>query len=193
MKAAWTIWGTGICGLVVLVAGTSCSQQSGRTEAENFKSNTAIQIEPNSSVGNIRAGMTLEQVVTQMGEPPRRTSNSLEYPRLGLAVMPGPQGVVQIVMCGDVTGINGPFVKAFTGRTKEGIGMYSTRQDVIKSYGEPTSSERMRGGVESLQYQPLGITFTLEGDKVYHMIVRLGTSPPLDRSVSLEPVPNTTP
>jgi len=96
--------------------------------------------------------------------------------------------VVQVVMCGDVTGINGPLVKAFTGRTKEGIGMNSSREEVIKAYGEPTSSEKFIGGIESLQYAPLGITFTLERGRVHHMIVRL-RSQESDRTVNLAPAP----
>ena len=90
-------------------------------------------------------------------------------------------------MCGDVTGINGPFVKAFKGRTKEGIGMRSTREDVLRAYGEPTESEKFRGGLESMKYQPLGITFTLEGGKVHHMIVRLDGEAETNRTVTLEP------
>jgi hypothetical protein len=78
-------------------------------------------------------------------------------------------------------------VKAFTGRTKEGIGLQSTREDLIKAYGEPSSSERLRGGTESIGYNSLGITFTLEGGKVYHMIVRLrGEQEPV--TVTIEPV-----
>src|SRR5207245_10373257 len=103
------------------------------------------------------------------------------------AVLPDSNGVVSIVMCGDVTGIHGPFVKAFSGRTKEGIGMLSTRADLLKAYGEPTESEKFRGGLASIKYQPLGITFTLEGGKIDHMIVRLGAPSETNRSVTMEP------
>jgi hypothetical protein len=130
-------------------------------------------IEPNISVGKVRVGMSVQQLVAELGEPPRRTANSLEYPKLGFAVMPGPDGIVQVVMCGDVTGLNGPFTKVFSGRTKEGIGMNSSKEDLLKAFGEPTKSERMQGGLESLQYAETGMTFTLEAGKVHHIIVRL--------------------
>ena len=130
-------------------------------------------IEPNIAVGKIHAGMTTGQVVAALGEPPRRPGEALEYPQLGLAVLPGPDGVVSVVMCGDVTGISGPFVKAFTGRTKEGIGMFSTRAEVLQAYGEPSADEKTRLGLESLRYDRLGMTFTLDGGKVHHIIVRL--------------------
>ena len=150
-------------------------------------------IEPNVAVGKIRTGMLIQDVISQLGEPQRRTANSLEYTRLGFAVMPAPDGIVKVVMCGDVTGINGPLVKAFSGRTKEGIGLNSTRDELIKAYGEPSSGEKLVGGTESLRYNPLGITFTLEGGRIYHMIVRLrGTQEP-DRSVTIELAPGNTP
>jgi len=162
----------------------SCSEDSGRSNSQNTP---PILIEPNLAVGDVRAGMRSEDVVRQLGEPQRRTSNALEYTGRGFAVMPGPDGTVQVIMCGDVTGIKGPLIKAFNGHTKEGIGLNSTREDLLKAYGEPNSSEKLRGGTESLRYDALGITFTLETGKVYHMIVRLRGNQEPDRSVTLEP------
>ncbi len=166
-----------------LVLSGGCSESSDQWATAT---NPPMLIEPNLSVGAIHAGMNVQQVVKQLGEPPRRTANALEYTRLGFAVMPGPEGVVRVVMCGDVTGINGPLVKAFTGRTKEGIGMNSTREQVLKAYGEPTESKKMLGGLESLKYQPLGITFTLEGGRVHHMIVRLDAPQQPDQTVTID-------
>ena len=165
-----------------------CSQ---RGEVASEPVNPPMLIEPRVAVGKIRAGMTTREVVQQLGEPNRRTANAIEYTSQGFAVMPNHEGVVQVVMCGDVTGINGPLVKAFTGRTSEGIGLKSTREDLTKAYGQPSSSEKFRDGTESLSYDSLGITFTLEGGKVYHMIVRLQPQQeePLP-TVSLEPVPS---
>ena len=184
MKPNGMILGLIALNLIVL---SGCSDHSVQ---ESSETRPPMVIEPNLNVGNIYSGMTVQQVITQLGEPQRRTANSLEYTRLGLAVMPGPDGLVKVVMCGDVTGINGPFAKTFTGRTKAGIGMYSTRDDVLKAYGEPTEARKMVGGLESLYYQPLGITFTLEGGKVHHMIVRLGGPQEPDRTVSLAPASN---
>ena len=133
--------------------------------------------------------MTTAQVVSALGEPARRTANALEYPALGLAVMPGQDGLIKVVMCGDVTGLNGPFVAAFTGRTKEGIGMKSTRAEVVKAYGEAEKSEKFRLGLESLTYSALGMTFTLEEGKVHHIIVRLGGAQEPEKTIAVEPAP----
>jgi len=135
--------------------------------------NPPMLIQPGVSVGKVRAGMTVDEVRRQLGDPQRSTPNALEYTRLGFAVMPGSDGIVQVVMCGDVTGNSGPLVKRFTGRTKEGIGLGSTREDLIKTYGEASKDERFPGARESLKYEQLGITFSLEAGKVHHMIIRL--------------------
>jgi hypothetical protein len=175
----------------LLIAGYGCSDKSNEATIGVAGTNANLVIEPNSAVGPVHAGMTVTQVIAVLGEPQRRTSNSLEYTRLGLAVMPGPGEIVQVVMCGDVMGINGPFAKAFTGRTKEGIGMFSTREEVIHAFGEPTVDKKMRGGLESLQYASLGMTLTLEAGKVHHMIVRLRGPQQPDRTVTLVPSTDT--
>jgi hypothetical protein len=174
--------------LVGILCGVSCSD---RADHAAGNSNITLTIEPNVAVGPVRAGMRVQELVAKLGEPDRRTANALEYTHLGFAVMPGPEGAVHVVMCGDVTGINGPLVKAFTGRTRDGIGLGSTREDLVRAYGEPTASEKLRGGTESIRYDPLGITFTLEAGRVYHMIVRLPSAQDPDRTVSLEPFSNT--
>src|ERR1051326_8388195 len=188
MKAGWNI--SPIVLLTALAMLSGCSEKPSSEVAAAGGSHSNLLIEPKLAVGPIRLGMTTQQVLAQLGQPQRRTSNSLEYKQLGLAIMPNPEGRVQVVMCGDVTGINGPFAKAFKGRTKEGIGMYSTREEVLKAYGEPSEAKKLAGGLESFQYKPIGITFTLEGGKVHHMIVRLGGLQQPDRTVNLVPVAN---
>ena len=158
--------------LLLLAAG--CTEDTSPPTEIKTATNASIIIEPNICVGPIRAGMTVDQVNRVLGAPAHTLPNALDYPKLGLAIMPGADNIVQVVMCGDVMGIRGPYVQHFTWRTKEGIGMNSTREDLIKTYGDPTVQDKFRGGLESLAYQLLGITFTLEGGKVHHMIVRLG-------------------
>ena len=148
-----------------------------------------LLIDPNLAVGKIHAGMTMAQVEAELGPPPRKTGDSIEYPALGLAVMAASDGVVQYVLCGDVSGINGPFVKVFNGHTKEGIGMYSTRAEVLKAYGQPTDDRKLFFSTESLRYDPLGITFTLEGGRVHHMAVRLEGEPGTNRTMQIEVAP----
>lgn len=183
------IYGALLGGILVALCALGCSE---RSESSVSQSNPPLLIDPKISVGPIRSGMRVADVVAQLGEPQRRTANALEYTRLGFAVMPNPEGVVQVVMCGDVTGLGGPLVRAFTGRTKEGIGLGSTRADLVKAFGEPSSSEKLAGSTESIRYNSLGMTFTLEGGKVYHIIVRLPPPEQPERTITLEPLPGTT-
>jgi hypothetical protein len=187
MNAARTARLSAGVALAALLAAAGCSQSPEQTVSASADTNSTMLIEPNVGVGKVHAGMTAQQVALALGEPARRTANALEYPALGLAVMPGPDGLVKVVMCGDVTGLNGPFVATFTGRTREGIGMKSTRADVVKAYGEPEKSEKFRLGLESLTYPALGMTFTLENDKVHHMIVRLGGAQETEKTIAIEP------
>jgi hypothetical protein len=63
----------------------------------------------------------------------------------------------------------GPFTKAFAGHTKEGIGIGSSRADVIHAYGEPTAKQAGGEGwpnFEVLRYRPLGLYFRLRDDRV---------------------------
>ena len=180
-KAAWPLLAQVV---VLFVAG--CSNDSPTPPVVSANTNRApMLIVPHTSVGEVRAGMKVAEVVGLLGEPQNRTANALEYTRLGFAVMPNTQGVVQVVMCGDVMGVNRPLARAFNGRTKEDIGMNSTRDDVVKAYGEPSQSKNFPGQIERLAYENLGMTFTLERGKVYHLVVRLEQAEP-DRTVGLE-------
>jgi hypothetical protein len=153
--------------LLLLLQG--CSEQS----APETNAAEPMLIQPHVSVGKVRAGMSVDQVRAVLGEPKFKTANALEYSQLGFAVMHGPDNLIQVVMCGDVTGLQGPFVKRFAGKTKEGIGLGSSREELVNAYGDPSHAEKFPGGRESLRYDPLGITFSLENGKVHHMIVRL--------------------
>ncbi len=179
--------GSAFLAVAVVLSAAGCSKQS--NSGSGAATNPPLLIVPHVSVGPIHSGMTVQQVLKELGEPQRRTANALEYTRLGFAVLPGPQGLVQVVMCGDVMGANRPVAQAFTGRTETGIGINSSREELIKAYGEPTKSQKFPGGTEGLTYDPLGITFTLEGGKVYHMIVRLDGPGEVDRTVNLEMAP----
>ncbi len=148
-----------------------------------------IVIEPHEAVGQIHAGMSMDQVAAALGQPPRHTTKAFEYPQLGLAVVPDATGHVEWVMCGDVTGINGPFVKAFNGRTKEGIGMHSTRADVLKAYGQPTEDKKLYFGTESLRYNNLGITFTMDSGRVHHIAVLLSAPQDTNATMRIEVAP----
>jgi hypothetical protein len=161
----------GTLAVAVFIAGAGCSDGSKPSTNSPSASETSIVIEPGVGVGKVRAGMTVQQVVAELGEPDSKTGHVLNYVRSGFSVVPNRDGVVRVVMCGDSLGIGTALVKAFKGRTKEGIGMNSGRAEVIQAYGEPTESDHSDPGHEALKYGSLGLKFTLQNDKVHHIVV----------------------
>jgi hypothetical protein len=136
-------------------------------------------IEPGVAIGPVHSGMTIQQVVAELGEPDQKKESALEYLNLGFSVVPdkaGKEGVVHIVLCVDR---GGPFTRAFAGQTTEGIGIGSSRADVIKAYGEPTATESIDGkpGFEVLRYKPRGLMLELEAGKVYSIGVIFKRTP----------------
>ena len=170
MKSRTILEVAAIAATIVIVA-TNCSDSAKPGSSGRVSSDTPISIEPGVCVGKVRPGMTVDEVIAELGKPDSQTGGGLEYLRHGFAVSPGRDGTVRAVLCGDSSGINGPLVKAFTGRTKEGIGMGSSRVQVVSVYGEPPEKEKTLAGREVVKCGSLGLTFSLENDKTHHIIV----------------------
>jgi hypothetical protein len=149
---------------VAVLAG-GCSKRPAQSA---WTSSASMVIDPGVAIGPVRSGMTMQQVIAELGEPDRKKDSVLEYLNLGFSVIPSKEGFVHIVLCVDPAGKEGPFTKAFAGHTKEGIGMGSSRAEVIRAYGEPTATEAIDGkpGFEALRYRPLGLVFDLREARV---------------------------
>lgn len=135
-----------------LLAG-GCSKRSAHGA---WSTSESIVIEPGVAIGSVHSGMTIQQVIAELGQPDLTKDSDLEYTNFGLYVIPGKGDVVQIVSVGP----------PFAGRTKEGIGMGSSRADVIQAYGEPTAAKPIKPDFEVLRYEPIGLRFQLQGGKV---------------------------
>ena len=122
------------------------------------KRSESTAIEPGVSVGSVHSGMTIEQVISQLGPPDNTNRSHLEYRHLGLNVVPAQGGTVEKVIIGH----------PFAGRTKEGIGIGSSRADVIQAYGTPVDDtpESQTQGDEVMWYGRLGLIFQLHNGKV---------------------------
>lgn len=133
-------------------------------------------IVPQQSVGPVDKGMTTNEVEAVLGKPDKWAGKMMVYDKhYGMSVAQSERGVVSI-LCGDGE-LTNPGVKKFKGRTKEGVGMGSTRADVVKAFGEPALHLSVNGNVhkEKFLYQKLGLTFTLEANKVIHIEVNFRT------------------
>jgi hypothetical protein len=167
------IQGVSVIATVIVLVVTGCSDKSKPSESSAASSDSMV-IEPRVCVGKVRTNMTVEQVIAELGEPDNKTGHVLNYIRFGYSVVPTKDGLVKFVFCGDPATIDSPLVKAFAARTREGIGMTSSRAEVIKTYGPPTETELPPTGHEILRYKPLGLAFTLQDQKVHYISVNLG-------------------
>lgn len=163
----------GIGVAVLLVGGLGTIALSGGDTNSNSKTSQSegpVLIVPGVSVGKVRKGMTTNEVEAVLGKPDKWQGKMMVYDQqLGMSVGQGKAGVL-VVFCGDSM-LNYPGVEKFKGRTKEGIGMKSSRGEVIKAFGQPTTAQPWGTGQEQLEYKTLGLTFTLEAGKVMNILV----------------------
>ena len=173
--------------LAVLLAGgvATAAPSGGSAQPKGNASQTddTFLIVPGESVGKVRKGMTTNEVEAVLGKPDKWQGRIMLYDKkLGMSV--GQSRAGALVVCGGDSMLKYPGVKKFKGRTKEGIGMESSREDVIKAFGKPTAAKPWNStekftGHEQLEYKPIGLTFVLEEGKVINIMVdfRIPTSP----------------
>jgi hypothetical protein len=134
--------------LASLVVG--CSK---KPAVSGWSSSSTIVLPPDISIDSLHSGMTVQEVIATLGQPSQTNADGLEFKSIGLFICPG---------TGEVT-----LVPPSAGRTKEGIGMGSSRADLVKAYGEPSSDKvAAKSGVEWLGYSPSHMSFQLRDGKV---------------------------
>ncbi len=165
----------GLTVIIAIGATTAIVAESKKQDAPSLGSVAASEITlivPWESVGKVRKGMTTNEIEAVLGKPDKMQGKMMVYDKkFGMTAGQSKFGVL-VVMCGDSSG-KGPGVKKFKGRTKEGIGMGSTREEIVTSIGEPTSAKLFNAELnqEQLEYKALGFEFILEKGKVFHITV----------------------
>jgi hypothetical protein len=157
---------------------TQCTDKNGTppksVSASASASGIDTAIQPGRSVGKVETGMSRNQVIEAIGEPdaPSAASGPLHYRKAGFAVICSKKDhLVTVIMCGDPESNDSPLAQAFTGKTPQGIGMGSSRAEIVKAYGLPDSEKDFLPGHPQLKYRKAGLTFTLGKDRVHHIIV----------------------
>jgi hypothetical protein len=160
------VTGTALLVAAALLAG-GCSKRPAHV---SWSSSQSIVVEPGVAIGSVHSGMTIQQVIAEIGQPDQTVvstapeiNGALVYTNIGLTVIPSRVGVVHSV------GVRAPFA----GRTKEGIGIGASRADIVRAYGDPTAAKPIRPDVEVLRYEALGIRFQLRDGKVDSIVVTL--------------------
>lgn len=122
------------------------------------KSEEPMVIEPTVGIGKVKFGMTAKEVQSVLGKPDDIDDTGIVYWRLGLSIYIF-KGTVNSITCIGVSGM--PGFKPCTARTSKGIGIGSTREQIIEAYGKPTSDYR-----NVIKYEAIGATFMVSEDGV---------------------------
>ena len=140
-------------------------------------------IVPGQSVGPIRLGMSQAELRAAIGLPERTNFGPWEFLGGGFAIVFSSDRRAAAIVGGD-TGAPGDFggvgepeprhrglVETFVARTRDGLGMGSTRAEIVQALGEPDADTTFKGGGEVLSYR-IGIDLALAGGTVVHLTVR---------------------
>lgn len=117
-----------------------------------WSSSSTIALHPSVPIDSLHSGMTVQEVITALGQPSRTNAAGLEFSNVGLFICPEK---------GEFT-----LFPPFAGRTAEGIGLGSSRADVVRAYGEPSSAKITKTGYELLRYSPSRMSFQLHDGAV---------------------------
>ena len=163
--------GVGVTALLAGGAATVALSGGGaKPVAQPAQQEAPVLIVPGESVGKVRKGMTTNEVEVVFGKPDKWQGKIMLYDRkFGMGVMQNKAGALAVFCGGSM--LKSPGVKKFKGRTKEGIGMESSREEVIKAFGQPTTAKPAGAGQEQLEYKTLGLSFALESGKIFNILV----------------------
>jgi len=128
------------------------------------KENKPLLIQPGIGIGLIKLDMTSEELINAMGKPVYKYGKLFSYILLGMDVILGKDRRVEHISAGD-SWCSDLLKDVFKGMTDKGVGMKSTKREIITAYGEPASYSD-DSGVEMLYYKNLGMTFHLRNGKV---------------------------
>jgi len=133
----------------------------------------AFVIEPLVGIDKVRFGMSVEQMKEILGEPYRVRGPLYEYRDSGFAVF-AVNNTVMMIACGDRRLSDSALIKRCKSRTNKGIGIGSSQEDIIKAYGQPSSTQQLpgEGSAVMFRYDQISSEFLLRSDKVIYMMFR---------------------
>ena len=155
--------------MLSLVAGISCEKKADVEEPRE-----ELVIEPLVGIGPVQFGMTKDQVIDHFGQPDQIFDGQvtkLHYvPSQGLNFAVDAQRGLQEIGCWS-EGMLPSRVTTFAGKTKEGIRIGATEEEIVAAYGEPErTSTDSRGIIQNLHYDSLGAKFSIKEGKLMSMV-----------------------
>ncbi|MBN2313417.1 MAG: hypothetical protein JXM79_05770 [Sedimentisphaerales bacterium] len=155
--------------MLSLVSLISCEKKADVEEPRE-----ELVIEPLVGIGSVRFGMTKDQIVEHFGQPDQIFEGpvtKLNYvPSQGLNFAVDPELGLQEIGCWS-EGMLPSRVTTFSGKTKEGIGIGASEEEIVAAYGQPDrTSTDSRGIIQNLHYDKIGAKFSLKEGKLMSMV-----------------------
>ncbi len=145
-------------------------------KAEEGEATEELIIEPLIGIGSVQFGMSKSEIIEHFGQPDKVQAEGMKLNYVsskGLGFTVDSELGLQKIQCWSTNWPTElPFaVATFTGRTKEGIGIGATREQIVSVYGQPdrTGTDSNKGVIESLHYDKMRIKFSLWQDKLISM------------------------
>jgi hypothetical protein len=153
---------------VTLLTLVSCGKKADEDEARE-----ELIIEPVVGIGEVQFGMSKDEIIEHFGQPDKvhtqKKGTKLNYvASKGLGFEVDTELGLQKIQCwSESWPTQLPFVvTTCSGITKEGIGIGSTKEEIVAAYGQPdrTSTDSNKGVIEGLDYDELRINFAVWQD-----------------------------
>jgi hypothetical protein len=146
----------------------------GKKAAEDEPADKLI-IEASVGIGPVQFGVSQEKVIEHFGRPDKIFEGKvtkLSYVRSrGLTFAFDAELGMQEISCWS-EGMLPSRVTTFAGKTKEGIGIGATQEEIVAAYGPPDStSTDSRGIIENLHYDKPNAKFSLKEGRLMSMIL----------------------
>jgi len=153
-----------------LVSLLSCAKKADKEEAID-----ELIIEPLVGIGPVRFGMSKDEVIKHFGQPDKILADGTKLNYVsskGLSFTVDSGLSLQEISCWSEGML--PFgVKTFAGRTKEGIGIGATQEQIVAAYGRSDrTSTGSKGVIQNLHYDKLQVRFSLQEGKLISMVLR---------------------
>jgi len=161
-------------GMVIRQSATE-PKETRQEQAVNDDKAQKFLISPLEGIGPVKFGMSPEQVIEQLGQPDQvLNKHCLDYSStLGLSLLVHPQRGLLLVDCWSRSEKSSEGILCgadFMGKTSSGVGINSTRNDVIRQFGnEFKESLAKPPATFAMQYPKLNMIIELRNKKVTHI------------------------
>jgi len=154
-------------GMLCLVTLISCNDK-----ADEEASVDELIIEPLVGIGPVKFSVSKEEVIKHFGPPDRVSADGtkLQYvSSRGLSFTVDSELGLQEIGCWS-EGMLPSRVTTFASKTKEGIGIGASEEEIVAAYGQPDRTSTGSGGViQNLHYDKLSAKFSLKEGKLMTM------------------------